>query len=170
MVDEEIRSRFGPLVAAACKRELPEWRSTPNGAFALILLLDQFTRNIYRGTPDAYAGDEYALQVMQQAIASNLDQTLHPVARIWFYHPLHHSEQIEQQDEGLALLHNILAAAPSQWHPYIQRSITGWTRHRNIVAEFGRFPHRNRELGRHNTAAEQQFLEADGESFGQGTL
>jgi uncharacterized protein (DUF924 family) len=166
--DKEIRARFGALVESACRRDLPGWQDTPDGAFALILLLDQFTRNIYRGTPDAYAGDQYALQVVQQTIDRALDQVLHPVSRIWLYHPFHHAEDINLQDRGLGLLNQMLETEPSEWHPYIQRSIKGWTRHRDIVARFGRFPHRNRVLGRTSSAEEQAFLAADGESFGQG--
>lgn len=168
-VDEEIRSRFGSHVARACQRELLEWNAKPEGALALILLLDQFTRNIYRGTPDAYAGDSCAFDIVLQAIAKGHDRTLHPVSRIWLYHPFHHSEDITQQDRGLALLDDIKSDAPPAWHAYIERSITGWTRHRNIVARFGRFPHRNQVLARTSTEDEKAFLDSDGESFGQGT-
>ncbi|MFT5509121.1 MAG: hypothetical protein ACI89J_002202 [Hyphomicrobiaceae bacterium] len=168
-VDDEIRARFGEHVSQACQRQLLDWNTTPEGALALVLLLDQFTRNIYRGTPDAYAGDPCAFDIVQEAIAKGLDRTLHPVSRIWLYHPFHHSESIEQQDKGLSLLDDIKAGAPAPWHPYVERSITGWTRHRNIVAQFGRFPHRNHVLGRASTEDEKTFLASDGESFGQTT-
>lgn len=167
-VDDEIRSRFGALVSSACNGSPPDWQATPDGALALILLLDQFTRNIYRGTPDAYLGDAAAFETVNRAIDRQLDRELHPVSRIWLYHPFHHAEQIEAQDRGLALLDDVLQAAPSPWHPYIQRSVKGWTRHRNIVARFGRFPHRNRTLGRESTDEERAFLATNGESFGQG--
>jgi len=167
-VDEEIRSRFGALVSRACTGSLPDWQATPNGAFALILLLDQFTRNIYRGTPEAYAGDAAAFDIVNGAIDRNLDRELHPVARIWLYHPFHHAEQIEAQDRGIVLLNEVLRSAADPWHPYIQRSIKGWTRHRDIVARFGRFPHRNKVLGRPSTDEERAFLADNGEAFGQG--
>ena len=131
------------------------------------MLLDQFTRNLYRGTPDAYIGDALAFDVVNQAIELNLDKQLHPVARIWLYHPFHHAESIAQQDNGLLLLNEILQAAPPAWHPYVQRSITGWTRHRDIVARFGRFPHRNKVLRRSSTDEERLFMEQDGDTFGQ---
>lgn len=166
-VDDEIRARFGPLVARACEGELSDWPETSNGAFAMILLLDQFTRNLYRGTPDAYLGDARAFEIVKQTIASKLDLALHPVARIWLYHPYHHAESVADQDKGLALLNDILESAPELWHAYIQRSIKGWTRHRNIVARFGRFPHRNRVLDRTSTPEEITFMEEDGETFGQ---
>ena len=167
-VDDEIRARFTTHIEQASRGELTTWQSTPQGAFALVLLLDQFTRNIYRNTPEAYCGDAIAFEVVQHAIAEQHDRDLHPVSRIWLYHPFHHSEEIDEQDRGLQLLDDLVEQAPQAWHPYIQRSITGWTRHRNIVARFGRFPHRNAVLGRATTAAEKAFLETDGEAFGQG--
>jgi len=167
-VDEEIRDRFGTEVARACRRELMDWQDTPNGAFAMILLLDQFTRNLYRNTPDAYLGDACAFEVVNNAIDNKLDLELHPVGRIWLYHPFHHAETIEDQERGGSLLQQVRASAPSEWHRYIDRSIWGWGRHRDIVARFGRFPHRNAVLGRESTDEEIEFLAENGQSFGQG--
>ena len=167
-VDDEIRSRFGALVSRACKGTLSDWQATANGALALIVLLDQFTRNIYRGTPAAYSGDPFAFEIVNRAIDRNIDQELHPVARIWLYHPFHHAEDVEEQHKGIALLNGLLQSAPVLWHPYIERSIRGWSRHRDIVARFGRFPHRNQVLGRMSTDKERAFLAADGQTFGQG--
>lgn len=167
-VDDDIRAQFGALVPQACARALMDWQTTPDGALALILLLDQFTRNLYRHTREAYVGDACAFDIVYHAIEHKLDEELHPVARIWLYHPFHHAEQVEEQDRGIALLHTILESAPNLWHPYIQRSIEGWISHRDIVARFGRFPHRNDVLGRRSTEAERTFLAEDGKSFGQG--
>lgn len=167
-VDEEIRNRFGTEVAGACRRELMDWQDTPNGAFAMILLLDQFTRNLYRNTPDAYLGDACAFDVVNHAIDNKLDLELHPVGRIWLYHPFHHAETIEDQERGGALLQQVRESAPNEWHRYIDRSIWGWGRHRDIVARFGRFPHRNAVLGRESTEEEIAFLADNGQSFGQG--
>lgn len=167
-VDEEIRDRFGTEVAGACRRELMDWQDTPNGAFAMILLLDQFTRNLYRNTPDAYLGDACAFDVVNHAIDNKLDLELHPVGRIWLYHPFHHAETIEGQERGGALLQQVRESAPSEWHRYIDRSIWGWGRHRDIVARFGRFPHRNTVLGRESTEEEIAFLAENDQSFGQG--
>lgn len=167
-VDDEIRSRFADHVVQACNRELMDWAASPNGALALVLLLDQFTRNIYRHTPAAYGGDACAMEVVQRAIARQLDRQLHPVARIWLYHPFHHAETVAEQDCGLALLDEVWHGAPQQWQDYVQSSITGWTRHRDIVARFGRFPHRNDVLGRTSSAEERAFLSGGAEAFGQG--
>ena len=169
-VDDEIRARFGQPVQRACDRgpELAGWRETPEGALALILLLDQFTRNIHRGTARAYAGDAPALETAAHAIGRGLDRALHPVARIWLYHPFHHSEALAEQDRGLDLLRALRQGADPAWRAYVDRSIRGWTRHRSIVARFGRFPHRNAVLGRPSTPAEEAHMAAGGESFGQG--
>ena len=167
-VDEDIRARFGDLVPQACARQLMAWQSTPNGALALILLLDQFTRNLYRNTPQAYGGDACAFEVLNQAIDEKLDTALPPVSRIWFYHPFHHAEDAEDQDRGLDLLNMLLKEATAEWQPYVKLSIEGWTRHRNIVARFGRFPHRNAVLSRDSTSEEKKFLRTNNEAFGQG--
>lgn len=167
-VDAAIGERFGALVGQVCRGAFQDWQATPDGALALVLLLDQFTRNLYRHTPEAYSGDALAFDIVDRAIAVELDRNLHPVCRIWLYHPFHHSEHIEQQDKGVALLCDLEQAAPPEWRPYIRRSITGWRRHQEIVARFGRFPHRNQVLGRQSTEAEYQFLASSEERFGQG--
>ena len=168
-VDEEIRVRFGDLVPRARARELMGWRDTPDSALALVLLLDQFTRNLYRGTVEAYAGDPCAFEIVNHAIDRGLDRGLHPVAAIWLYHPFHHSERVAEQDRGLGLLGALRERADPGWRAYVERSIEGWTRHRDIVARFGRFPHRNAVLGRDSTTEELAYLAAGGRSFGQGT-
>jgi uncharacterized protein (DUF924 family) len=166
-VDEEIRARFGAEVDLACQGGLRAWETTSEGCFGLILLLDQFTRNLFRGTPDAWKGDARAFHVVNAAIATGLDKPLHPVERIWLYHPFHHSEQLENQQRGLSLLNALRAETAPEWQPYVGQSIQGWTRHHNIVAEFGRFPHRNAILGRECTPAEAKFLAGGAENFGQ---
>lgn len=167
-VDEEIRQRFGGVVLQACEGSLTHWETIPDGALALILLLDQFTRNLYRNTAKAYVGDERAFKIVNWTLDQKLNHRLHPVPRIWLYHPFHHSEKLEDQDFGVGLLKDLERTSTSIWRPYILRSIEGWTRHRNIVARFGRFPHRNYVLNRTSTSDELEFLEKNGESFGQG--
>jgi uncharacterized protein (DUF924 family) len=168
VVDDEIRARFGDLVDQARNGELSEWGQTSEGALALILLLDQFTRNLFRNTIEAYSGDELAFEVVVKAIRTNLDKSLHPVSRIWLYHPFHHSEEVVAQDTGITLLKALKRQGPAPWRPYIQRSIKGWTGHRDIVARFGRFPHRNHVLGRPSSRKEVTYLSKEGKSFGQG--
>jgi len=167
-VDEEISTKFGELVPRACASDFNEWGRTATGSLALVILLDQFTRNLYRNTPEAYIGDPIAFEITEQTIDQKLDHELHPVERIWLYHPFHHSEKIQQQDRGLNLLHELKHAADTLWQPYVKHAIDGWTRHRDIVSQFGRFPHRNEVLGRVDTLEEREFLLKYGESFGQG--
>ena len=154
----------------ACRGELVGWSNKPNGALALIILLDQFTRNLFRNTPKAYSGDIHALEILNKSIDHALDRKLSPVSRIWFYHPFHHSEQLSEQDRGLKLLEELKKGSLVKWHSYIDHSIAGWTRHRNIVSQFGRFPHRNEVLRRTSTKEELSFLATSGQSFGQGPI
>ena len=168
VVDQEVRARFGELVPRALAGEMADWQESPDGALALVLLLDQFTRNLYRGTVEAYAGDALAFEIVNHAIDRGFHRTLHPVARIWLLHPFHHHEAVTEQDRGLALLQALRRDAEPAWHGYVERSIQGWTRHRDIVARFGRFPHRNAVLGRDSTNQELAYMAAGGESFGQG--
>lgn len=167
-VDNEILARFGELVPRACVGALHEWDRTATGSLALVILLDQFTRNLYRNTPEAYIGDPLAFEIVEKTIDQKLDHELHLVERIWLYHPFHHAEDIYQQDRGLTLLHELEHAVEKVWQPYIRSAIEGWTRHRNIVAQFGRFPHRNEVLSRLDTQEEREFMLEYGESFGQG--
>ena len=167
-VDAEITARFGDLVEQACCGELSGWENSAEGALALVILLDQFTRNIYRGTVDAYRGDALARDVTRRAIDRGLDDELPVVGRIFLYHPYHHAEQLSDQDQAIRLLEALRDQATPQWTPYLQRSVEGFTGHRNIVARFGRFPHRNRVLGRVSTPEEVAYLDGGPETFGQG--
>lgn len=167
-VDAEIAARFGDRIEAACDGALTGWEGTPEGALALVILLDQFTRNVFRGTADVYRGDALAWQVADRAVAGGRDGALPVTGRVFLYHPFHHSESLAEQNRGVALLEAMEAGAPPEWRPYVRRCIEGFGRHRDIVARFGRFPHRNRVLGRKSTAEEMAFLEADPERFGQG--
>ena len=142
--------------------------STARGALALIIILDQFTRNIFRNTPQAYSGDELAINIVNTSIKRGHDKVLSPAFTIWLYHPFHHSEKVEEQDHGLALLNSLKERSPKAWHYYIEKSIEGWTRHHRIISQFGRFPHRNHILKRESTSEEKIFLKQNGRSFGQG--
>ena len=120
-VDSEIGRRFGDQVTDACEGKYEDWQQSADGNLALILLLDQFTRNLYRNTPEAYLGDPRAFEIVYAAIENGLDRELHPVPRIWLYHPFHHSESVGEQDRGIRLLHKIVAEVPSEWHPYVEK-------------------------------------------------
>lgn len=166
--DKKIGLRFTDIVQKARTGTLDDWASQAHSSLALILLLDQFTRNLFRGSPKAYSGDPRALIYLRHIIKEQLDTSLHVVARIWLYHPLHHSECLDDQDHGGELLGKLLKVSHSRWHDYINLSIVGWEGHREIIKSYGRFPHRNFVLGRNNTSREEKFLELEGRSFGQG--
>ena len=153
--DAEIRERFQPLVERAAAGGLAEWLSSPRGALALCLLLDQFPRNIWRGSPLAYACDAKAREVSRAVIAAGLDRQLPAQQRPFLYLPFEHSEDLADQERCVALMRDL---DDEELLDYAQR-------HRDIVARFGRFPHRNGVRGRESTAEEVEFLQQPGSSF-----
>ena len=122
----------------------------------------------YRGGPavDAEIRQHFSAEV-DLACKDGLREWQNPVERIWLYHPYHHSEALAEQDAGIALLHALCDEAPAEWRAYVEQAIEGWTKHRDVVARFGRFPHRNPVLGRKNTPAEAEYLAGGAENYGQ---
>ncbi len=163
--DLEIRERFAPEVDRAMRGEFEEWRQTPRGALALILLLDQFTRNIHRDTPAAYAGDERALHLCRAGIAQGQDRELPIMQRAFFYLPLEHAEDPKAQQTSVYAFTSLLAQAPAGLREVCRGFLDYAERHRRIIERFGRFPHRNRTLGRPSTPEEEEFLKLPGSSF-----
>jgi uncharacterized protein (DUF924 family) len=152
--DAAIRTRFESLHLQAARGELAEWSSSWQGSLALLLLLDQFPRNLYRGSGHAFATDPLALSLANMALAAGHDQAAPAELRVFFYLPLEHSEALPDHDRCLALC-EALDAGGSDW--------ARWARqHRDIIVRFGRFPHRNAALGRATTPEEQQFLDSGG--------
>jgi uncharacterized protein (DUF924 family) len=165
--DEAIRARFGDLAEQAALGELASWADSPRRCLSLIILLDQFPRNIYRGTARAFAGDEQALAVTLSGMQSAADGALDIVERIFFYMPLQHSEVREVQDESVAAYRRLLMEAPQELRGAFEDTLKWAEKHRSIVERFGRFPHRNRVLARVSTAAEEAWLRASGDQMGQ---
>lgn len=163
--DDEIRSRFGALVAAAARGDLDAWAATADGALALIVLLDQFPRNIYRGTPKAFECDGRALQVATGAIERQLDRATPLDRRMSFYLPFEHSESLPDQQRSVELYSRWVAEHPEDRRAAADDQMRYVLRHREIIERFGRFPHRNAVLGRASTAAELAFLEEPFSSF-----
>ncbi len=152
--DEEVRARFEGAHHAAARRELEAWRVTVDGVLALLLLLDQFPRNLYRGSAHAFATDPLARAVTAQAIAAGLDRAAPSDLRAFFYLPFEHSESIEDQRRSLALC-EVLERETGE--------SARWARkHHDVIARFGRFPHRNLALGRETTPDEAAFLAEGG--------
>jgi uncharacterized protein (DUF924 family) len=150
--DRELAGKHAELLEAARAGELDGWEATPEGALALVLVLDQLSRNLGRGTPDMYASDAKALAIAKRAIARGLDREVPAGARRWFYMPFMHSEDLADQEACVELCR---AEGLEATLPYALE-------HAGIVRRFGRFPHRNRILGRPGTPEEDAFLEAGG--------
>jgi uncharacterized protein (DUF924 family) len=165
--DEEIRARFGALLEQATAGRLESWGDGPRRRLSLIILLDQFPRNIFRGTPRAFAWDAKALALTLSGMQSGADAALDAIERIFFYIPLQHAESPEVQDESVAAYRRLVAEAPADLRESFEEVLGHAEHHRSIIERFGRFPHRNRSLGRESTAAEQTWLRESGERFGQ---
>lgn len=166
-VDEEIGRQFGDTLARAERGELDDWCDSAEGALALIILLDQFSRNLYRGTPDAFRNDHRALDVARRAVDQQMDHELGWLGRAFLYHPFHHAESLADQDRAVALFEKLCEDAPEEWKTHLQGFLKYAREHRDIIERFGRFPHRNRILGRDNTPEESQFLKDDARTYGQ---
>lgn len=158
--DETIRSRFLPTVDAALTGGLADWTETAAGALALLIVLDQFPRNLFRGEARAFAGDARALDVAEKAIAGRQDRALSGVQRVFVYLPFEHSEALADQERALALF-GALAAEHAELGGFLDYA----RRHHEVITRFGRFPHRNASLGRESTADELAYLALPGSGF-----
>jgi uncharacterized protein (DUF924 family) len=160
--DAGIRDRFGSLIAQAVAGGLREWdlEQGAQGTLARILLLDQFTRNAYRETPEAFAGDTLALLAAQSLVDSGADRTLTPFGRAFAYMPYEHAEDARMQQCAVDLFARLAAE-----HEGFTDMLDYAHRHRGVIARFGRFPHRNPILGRASTADELQYLSQPGAGF-----
>jgi uncharacterized protein (DUF924 family) len=150
--DAEFRRRFEAAHMAAARRELDAWAGSPFGALALMILLDQFPRNSFRGTAHAFATDPLARRFAVRALDDGLDQQVENDLRRFFYLPLQHAEDRALQDRQVKLFQAMERPADDRWAEH----------HHAVIARFGRFPHRNRALGRETTPEEQLFLDEDG--------
>lgn len=164
-IDAEIRTRFGGLVEAAGRNELSEWAQTPRGLLALILLTDQFPRNMFRKTPRAFAFDPAARAYCKHGIARGFDLQLPLIQRVFYYLPLEHSESLDDQRESVRLFAELAQQAPPGQESLFENYRTFAERHQEIIARFGRFSHRNSILGRPSRPEEEEFLKQPGSSF-----
>jgi uncharacterized protein (DUF924 family) len=154
--DAAIRLKFEPVHHAAARGEYGGWEETAEGALALLILLDQFPRNLYRKSGHAFATDPLARAITRRAIAQGFDRQLEPLLRPFFYLPFEHSESLADQNEGIAHCERLAGEEGDT-------ETLKWAKiHRDIIARFGRFPHRNAALGRMTTADEQAFLDDGG--------
>ncbi len=163
--DREIRDRFGDAVEAAAAGKLRSWKADADSCLALLLLLDQFPRNLYRGSAQAFSADGEAVAVADHGIINGFDryqtnEQVRPTVQRWFFYlPFEHSEKLGDQERAVALFEQLRGDAASA------SSIDYAHRHRDVIQKFGRFPHRNQALGRQSTPEEARFLQQPGSSF-----
>ena len=154
--DAAIRLKYEPTHRAAARGQYDRWIDSADGALALLLLLDQFPRNLYRGSAHSWATDPLARHFASEAIARGQDERFDPALRNFFYLPFEHAENLADQDRAVALFEAMKAQTGDEGN-------LKWALiHRDVIARFGRFPHRNRALGRETTAEEQAFLDEGG--------
>jgi len=163
--DAEIRNRFAGVLDEAVNGRCEQWLEDARGRLAVIILADQFSRNMYRDTPRAFASDNLALSWCKEGLAAGADRDLRPIERVFFYLPLEHSESLDDQDRSVALFAELADSVPDAQGKLFDGYLDYAARHREIVQRFGRFPHRNAILGRVSTAEELAFLKQPGSSF-----
>lgn len=164
-VDREIRDRFGAALEEAGRGEFDSWKDSARSCLALIVLLDQFPRNVHRNDARSFAFDRKAREVAIEGIERGFDQGLSLYARLFFYLPLEHSEEMNLQERSVELYGKLLADAPAELKQSFEMVYNYALRHREIIARFGRFPHRNQVLGRASTDEELEFLKGPDSSF-----
>lgn len=174
-IDRQLSQQFKTSLQQAESGELDSWCDSPEGSLALVILLDQFSRNIYRGTRDAFKNDQKALDIAQTTIENKNDTQLPLIGRAFLYHPFEHSEEIKDQQISVSLFDKLYREGHREGHREGQKDWSAQLKnfldyaidHRDIIVQFGRFPHRNAILGRKNTAREEAFLSKDKRTFGQ---
>ena len=157
--DAEVRSRFMQQYELAASGQLDSWHDSPENCLALIILLDQFPRNMFRGTPQAFATDSKALATAEYAVNHNFDRELLTVQKLFIYLPFQHSENLEHQQKSVQLFRQLSG------EPDSDSLIEYAMQHLEIIQRFGRFPHRNEILGRETTPEEAEFLRQPGSGF-----
>ena len=165
--DNECASRFAGLVEEAACGALSGWSETPHGRLALVILLDQMPRNIHRGSPGAFVHDTQAAAHCVAAIESGQDRPLHPVELILLYMPLQHAEDLELQRRSVRQFESLATAVDDAWRDHFTENVRYAREHHDIVERFGRFPHRNRVLGRESTEEELRYLADGAPTYGQ---
>ena len=156
--DAELRERFGGLAEAALAGELEDWSHSLRGRLALVLLLDQLTRNLFRGEAAAFSADDRARALVEDALEQGIHHTLRPIERSIFYLPFMHAEDRAAQERSVALYTELAAESPPALAERLNRNLDFAKRHQSVIALFGRFPSRNEALGRESTDAESAFL------------
>jgi uncharacterized protein (DUF924 family) len=167
-VDAELSRRFGAAMTTAASGELDDWAETAQGRLALILLLDQGPRSTHRGSPAAFEQDELALSWTLDGLAEGMDRGLEPFERMFFYMPMQHAESLDIQERSVEIFSQLARTDVPAYMIAAMRNTADFARlHRDIIARFGRFPHRNGVLNRESSADEREYLEDGAPTFGQ---
>ena len=170
-LDLEIHERFGTTLAAAKAHHLDTWAETAQGRVALIIILDQFSRNCFRDEPETYAADAKACQLTMEGLERGHDQELKPIERLFFYLPLEHSENLKHQELSVDLIKqlqrnvSLQTDVPKETQKQFESFVKFAIQHHNVIDKFGRFPHRNKLLGRVSTPEEEEYLAQPGAGF-----
>ena len=163
--DLEAQTRFGDWVEQALAGGLTDWAQRPEGWLALVLLLDQLPRMIFRDTPKSFSGDLRAQALVAQGISADFDRQLRPIQRVFIYLVFEHCENLAVQNEAVSRFIDLVAEQPEADRRVFADNLDYAERHQKVIARFGRFPHRNRVLGRESTAEEIEFLSGPGSRF-----
>ena len=163
--DRAVTERFAATLAAATAGHLDHWARTPRGRLALVIVLDQFPHHIHRDQPQAFATDPQSLALSLDALAAGEDRQLAPIERVFLYLPLEHAESLELQERSVSLYEQLAHQAAGDERALFDGFLDYARKHRDVVARFGRFPHRNEILGRASTPDELEFLKQPGSRF-----
>jgi uncharacterized protein (DUF924 family) len=163
--DAGLSEQFGELVDSCAQGRMYHWLKEPEGRLALVIALDQLPRNLFRGTPRAFQYDSYTTALCLAAARTGEDRKLKPIQRVFLYMPLEHFEDLQAQNAGVSLYSQLVEENPDC--PAFEGFLSYARLHRDIVARFGRFPHRNRVLNRESTLDEIEYLAGDAPTFGQ---
>lgn len=166
-LDRQIQEQFGELIDRASAGELDHWAESPQGRLALIIVLDQFRRNIYRGEAAAFTHDKQALKLSIEGTISGAHKELSPLQKMFFFMPLQHAESLKIQEKSVGIFNALAESVSDTLRETFLTAAHFAELHRDIVAEFGRFPHRNAVLGRENSSTEAEYLSGEAPSFGQ---
>ena len=166
--DHQIQTEFASDVESASNGELDHWADEPRGRLALILLIDQFRRNIHRNTAKAFSHDKIALKLCVEGAMEKKDKGLTPIQKVFFYMPLQHTESAKVQAKSVALFAKLADSVSPTYQETFLTVAQFAELHKDIIDQFGRFPHRNQLLGRDNTPEEDAYLAGDTPDFGQG--
>ena len=166
--DEQIVRQFSADVERASGGELDHWADDPRGRLALIILIDQFRRNIYRNQPQAFSHDKLALKLCVEGAMQESDKGLSPIERVFFYMPLQHAESRKVQEKSRQIFGKLADAVSATYRETFETVAQFADLHADIIEQYGRFPHRNRILNRPNTPEEEEYLSGGAPTFGQG--